>query len=69
MFTEEYQKDVLRNYHRVLDQKRKQYVVGELIWNFADFMTSQGTTAAHHNNLKHFLPVKAMCILHAALNI
>uniref|UniRef100_A0A7N6AVY3 Beta-glucuronidase n=1 Tax=Anabas testudineus TaxID=64144 RepID=A0A7N6AVY3_ANATE len=42
MFTEEYQKEVLRNYHRVFDEKRKQYVVGELIWNFADFMTSQG---------------------------
>ncbi|XP_029374550.1 beta-glucuronidase isoform X1 [Echeneis naucrates] len=42
MFTEEYQKVVLQNYHDVFDQKRKQYVVGELIWNFADFMTAQG---------------------------
>lgn len=62
MFTEEYQKDVLRNYHSVLDQKRKQYVVGELIWNFADFMTSQGTTAAHHDNLKCCLTVQTVCI-------
>lgn len=46
MFTEEYQKEVLQNYHSVFDQKRKQYVIGELIWNFADFMTAQGTTAA-----------------------
>ncbi|XP_058483956.1 beta-glucuronidase [Solea solea] len=44
MFTEEYQKAVLKNYHDVFDQKRKLYVVGELIWNFADFMTSQGIT-------------------------
>lgn len=41
MFSEEYQKALLENYHLVLDQKRKEYVVGELIWNFADFMTSQ----------------------------
>uniref|UniRef100_A0A8P4G9M6 Beta-glucuronidase n=1 Tax=Dicentrarchus labrax TaxID=13489 RepID=A0A8P4G9M6_DICLA len=42
MFTEEYQKVVLQSYHNVFDQKRKQYVIGELIWNFADFMTVQG---------------------------
>ncbi len=42
MFTEEYQKTVLQNYHNVLDQKRKEFVIGELIWNFADFMTAQG---------------------------
>lgn len=44
MFTEEYQKAVLQSYHDVFDQKRKQYVIGELIWNFADFMTVQGIT-------------------------
>lgn len=43
MFTEEYQKEVLRSYHRAFDLKRKQYVIGELVWNFADFMTTQGT--------------------------
>lgn len=42
MFTEEYQKAMLREYHAVFDKKRKEYVIGELIWNFADFMTSQG---------------------------
>ncbi|KAM9320081.1 beta-glucuronidase [Gastrophryne carolinensis] len=41
MFTEEYQEMVLRNYHAVFDQKRKSFVIGELIWNFADFMTAQ----------------------------
>uniref|UniRef100_A0A8P4GIX9 Beta-glucuronidase n=1 Tax=Dicentrarchus labrax TaxID=13489 RepID=A0A8P4GIX9_DICLA len=46
MFTEEYQKVVLQSYHNVFDQKRKQYVIGELIWNFADFMTVQGTATA-----------------------
>ncbi|XP_029304657.1 beta-glucuronidase [Cottoperca gobio] len=44
MFTEEYQKAVLQSCHKVFDQKRKQYVIGELIWNFADFMTTQGIT-------------------------
>nr|XP_023688726.1 beta-glucuronidase [Paramormyrops kingsleyae] len=44
MFTEEYQKTVLQNYHEVFDEKRKGYVVGELIWNFADFMTAQSIT-------------------------
>lgn len=44
MFTEEYQKTVLQNYHSVFDKKRKQYVIGELIWNFADFMTAQTIT-------------------------
>uniref|UniRef100_A0A3B5M8J0 Beta-glucuronidase n=1 Tax=Xiphophorus couchianus TaxID=32473 RepID=A0A3B5M8J0_9TELE len=44
MFTEEYQKVVLQQYHSVFDQKRKKYVIGELIWNFADFMTTQGIT-------------------------
>uniref|UniRef100_A0A8B9YN37 Beta-glucuronidase n=2 Tax=Bos TaxID=9903 RepID=A0A8B9YN37_BOSMU len=41
MFSEEYQKGLLQQYHVVLDQKRQEYVVGELIWNFADFMTNQ----------------------------
>lgn len=42
MFSEEYQTAVLKEYHAVLDQKREEYVIGELIWNFADFMTEQG---------------------------
>lgn len=41
MFSEEYQKALLENYHLILDKKRKEYVVGELVWNFADFMTNQ----------------------------
>uniref|UniRef100_A0A2K5R7X3 Glucuronidase beta n=1 Tax=Cebus imitator TaxID=2715852 RepID=A0A2K5R7X3_CEBIM len=41
MFSEEYQKALLEQYHLGLDEKRGKYVVGELIWNFADFMTNQ----------------------------
>ncbi|XP_024060726.1 beta-glucuronidase [Terrapene carolina triunguis] len=44
MFSEEYQKAVLKEYHSVFDKKRKEYVIGELIWNFADFMTDQATS-------------------------
>ncbi|KYO32085.1 beta-glucuronidase [Alligator mississippiensis] len=44
MFSEEYQVAVLKQYHAVLDKKRKVYVIGELIWNFADFMTDQAVT-------------------------
>ncbi|XP_023511311.1 beta-glucuronidase isoform X1 [Equus caballus] len=49
MFSEEYQKGLLEQYHLVLDQKRKEYVVGELIWNFADFMTDQSPQRAMGN--------------------
>lgn len=52
MFSEEYQNVVLRKYHDVFDQKRKQYVIGELIWNFADFMTAQGNKHSKRNK-KH----------------
>uniref|UniRef100_A0A8C3HP28 Beta-glucuronidase n=1 Tax=Chrysemys picta bellii TaxID=8478 RepID=A0A8C3HP28_CHRPI len=47
MFSEEYQKAVLKEYHSVFDKKRKEYVIGELIWNFADFMTDQGRLRLH----------------------
>lgn len=40
-FTEEYQVEVLTQYFSVFDKYRDQFLVGELIWNFADFMTEQ----------------------------
>uniref|UniRef100_H2P3S0 Glycoside hydrolase family 2 catalytic domain-containing protein n=1 Tax=Pongo abelii TaxID=9601 RepID=H2P3S0_PONAB len=52
MFSEDYQKSLLEQYHLGLDQKRRKYVVGELIWNFADFVTNQskeeGKTGPHY---------------------
>jgi beta-glucuronidase len=39
MFTEEYQWEMLRRFMETLD--RLDFVVGEHIWNFADFMTKQ----------------------------
>jgi beta-glucuronidase len=41
MFTEEYQIRMLENFHRAFDQL--DFVIGEHVWNFADFATSQGT--------------------------
>ncbi|RKY81418.1 hypothetical protein DRQ11_15455 [candidate division KSB1 bacterium] len=40
MFTEEYQAQFIRRYLEVF--RKLPYIVGEHIWNFADFKTSQG---------------------------
>jgi beta-glucuronidase len=42
MFSEEYQVEFLRAYFAALD--RLDFVVGEHVWNFADFATRQGIT-------------------------
>uniref|UniRef100_A0A914EGH7 Beta-glucuronidase n=1 Tax=Acrobeloides nanus TaxID=290746 RepID=A0A914EGH7_9BILA len=50
-FTEEYQVEVIRRVHMALDELRKNgTITGEMIWNFADFMTSQSTTRAAGNH-------------------
>ncbi|XP_069766937.1 beta-glucuronidase isoform X2 [Narcine bancroftii] len=49
MFTEEYQQAVMQEYFKVFDEKRKAYLIGELIWNFADFMTVQSKTRVDGN--------------------
>ncbi|OGS22347.1 MAG: beta-glucuronidase [Elusimicrobia bacterium RIFOXYA2_FULL_39_19] len=41
MFSEEYQQEYYKLHGRVLDTKK--YVIGEQVWNFADFMTKQET--------------------------
>jgi len=41
VFTEDYQVDFMRQYHAVFDVFRKKYLAGEMVWNFADFMTVQ----------------------------
>ena len=33
----------IEQYFPVFDKLRKEFLVGELIWNFADFMTKQGS--------------------------
>jgi beta-glucuronidase len=40
-FTEEYQVDFMTEYHKVFNNKSQEYLIGELIWNFADFRTGQ----------------------------
>ncbi len=47
MFSEEFQEEFLRLYHEVFDQCP--WVVGEHVWNFADFATKQGTTRVGGN--------------------
>ena len=42
MFSEEYQCEMLDRYHQAMDAL--DFVVGEHVWNFADFMTKQGVT-------------------------
>jgi beta-glucuronidase len=41
MWTEEYQVEVLREQTKAFD--RLPFLIGEHVWNFADFMTAQGT--------------------------
>lgn len=41
VFTEEYQTEFLAQYHAVFDEFRKTFFAGEMVWNFADFMTAQ----------------------------
>lgn len=31
----------MHQYHTAFDELRKDYLVGEMVWNFADFMTDQ----------------------------
>ena len=41
-FTEDYQLQFHANYFDTFDEYRSKFLIGELIWNFADFMTDQG---------------------------
>lgn len=47
MFSEEYQCKLLDRYHKVFD--RLDFMVGEHVWNFADFATKQGITRVMGN--------------------
>ncbi|XP_070573100.1 beta-glucuronidase-like isoform X2 [Ptychodera flava] len=42
-FSEDYQVEVLQEHFKIFDKLRKEFLVGEMVWNFADFMTAQGT--------------------------
>ncbi len=47
MFSEEYQCAMLEEFHKVFD--KLDYVIGEHVWNFADFRTKQGITRVMGN--------------------
>ncbi|CAC5363453.1 uidA [Mytilus coruscus] len=49
-FSEEYQKDLLIQYHQEYDKLRHEYLAGEMIWNFADFLIDQKTNWAYGCN-------------------
>ena len=40
MFTEDFQVDFMKRYHAVFDELKRDFLVGEMVWNFADFMTA-----------------------------
>ena len=43
MWTEDYQVATLKQHFKAFDYLRKQgFFIGEMIWNFADFLTNQG---------------------------
>ena len=47
VFSEEYQRDYITECCRVFDELP--FVVGELVWNFADFRTKEGTIRMRGN--------------------
>jgi len=52
MFTEEFQQQFMGHYHHVFDKLRSAFVIGELVWNFADFETTQSTIRIGGKNHK-----------------
>jgi hypothetical protein len=43
LFCEEYQETLFNEHHAVFDTYREKSILyGELVWNFVDFMTSEG---------------------------
>ena len=47
MFSEEFQRDILRVYCELLDEKS--YICGEHVWNFADFATAEAVKRVQGN--------------------
>lgn len=51
------QVETIQQYFPVFDKLRKEFFVGELIWNFADFMTKQ-------RKIAFYLSLSVQCIYH-----
>jgi beta-glucuronidase len=47
MFSEEYQVEMINRFHKVFDSM--DFIIGEHVWNFADFATKQGITRVMGN--------------------
>ena len=60
MFTEDYQLQFHANYFDTFDEYRGKFLIGELIWNFADFMTDQGECVTIHMQHDEGLPYRWM---------
>ena len=58
MFTEDYQLQFHANYFDTFDEYRSKFLIGELIWNFADFMTDQGECVTAHMQHEEGLPYR-----------
>ena len=81
MFTEDYQVDFMHEHHHVFDDLRTTFLSGEMVWNFADFMTAQSkrslvltpiSNPVHSqldsftvSNTTHLFPVQAPFVLTA----
>lgn len=51
VFTEDYQVELIMNHLKAFDElKKNPSFIGEMIWNFADFMTNQGTSLINNRN-------------------
>ena len=62
VFTEEYQAEFLHEYHTVFDVYRKSFLAGEMVWNFADFMTDESKSLYISSDLHRVLlnPLKEL---------
>lgn len=70
MWTEEFQVEFLKMYHKVFDEL--DHVIGEHVWNFADFATKEGIIRVGGNKKGVFTrdrkPKKAAYLLHERYN-
>eukprot|EP01118_Nematostelium_gracile_P020500 TRINITY_DN9957_c0_g1_i1.p1 TRINITY_DN9957_c0_g1~~TRINITY_DN9957_c0_g1_i1.p1 ORF type:complete len:247 (-),score=52.36 TRINITY_DN9957_c0_g1_i1:35-685(-) len=55
IFSEEFQRDFMSQYHAVFDELRQKFLVGELIWCFADFETAPSVRRVDSKNFKGVL--------------
>ena len=63
-FSEEFQDDFMREYFRAFDDaKAEGWFIGEMVWNFADFMTKQEARRVAGNKKGLFTRLVENCLL------